>query len=221
MKAERAWVRLDSGRRLNLLDPDPMSWTHRDLAIGLARTYRWGGHSSWSRPLSVAQHSILVLALRQRASPHQPLDRRESLRELLHDADEGMLSFDPIAPIKPHLGSDYQNLVDRLRDALALRYGLIAWDPDSYAAHKRADRLAASSEALHIAGWDMDDLTETLGIETRPMSDDPLVPPRGYLAWEPWSADDAADRFLRMLESLISPADWDDGTHLERVGLVP
>lgn len=150
MKAERAWVRLDSGRRLNLLDPDPMSWTHRDLAIGLARTYRWGGHSSWSRPLSVAQHSVLVLALRQRSSIDRPLDRGEALRELLHDADEGMLSFDPIAPIKPHLGSDYQNLVDRLRDALALRYGLMAWDPDSYAAHKRADRLAASSEALHI-----------------------------------------------------------------------
>jgi len=108
------------------------------LAIGLARTYRWGGHSCWSRPLSVAQHSLLVLALRQRASREYALTRGEALRELLHDADEGMLSFDPIAPLKPHLGADYRSLVDRLRDALATRYRLPAWDPTSYAAHMLA-----------------------------------------------------------------------------------
>ena len=45
MKPARAWVRLQSGRRLNLLAPDPVSWTDSDLAIGLSRTYRWGGHS--------------------------------------------------------------------------------------------------------------------------------------------------------------------------------
>jgi hypothetical protein len=66
MKPARAWVRLQSGRRLNLLAPDPVSWTDSDLAIGLSRTYRWGGHSCWERPLSVAQHSLLVLVLRQK-----------------------------------------------------------------------------------------------------------------------------------------------------------
>ncbi len=84
MRPERAWVRLQSGQRLNLLEPDATSWTQRDLAIGLARTYRWGGHSCWSRPLSVAQHSLLVLALRQRASLDRPLTQGEALRELLH-----------------------------------------------------------------------------------------------------------------------------------------
>ncbi len=202
---ERAWVRLQSGRRLNLLAPDPMSWTHRDLAIGLARTYRWGGHSCWSRPLSVAQHSLLVLALRQHGSLDHALDQGEALRELLHDADEGMLSFDPISPLKPHLGADYQSLVDRLREALAIRYRLPAWDADSYAAHKRADRLAAASEALHVAGWTLVELTQTLGMAIRPLMRDPLAPPRGCLPWEPWPADDAADRFLSVLESLIEP----------------
>ena len=62
----RAWVRLVSGRRINLLDPQPDSWTGADLAIGLSRTYRWGGHSIWNLPLSVAQHSLLVLTLRER-----------------------------------------------------------------------------------------------------------------------------------------------------------
>ena len=209
MKPVRAWVRLDSGRRLNLLEPDPISWTHRDLAIGLARTYRWGGHSCWSRPLSVAQHSLLVLALRQRASLDHALDRGEALRELLHDADEGMLSFDPVAPLKPHLGTDYDSLVIRLRTAVASRYGLPDWTAQSYANHKAADLLAAASEALHVAGWSQEELVETLGIGVQPLGSDPLATPRGYLPWEPWTADDAADGFLRMLESLIDPEDLD------------
>jgi hypothetical protein len=207
MKPERAWVRLQSGGRLNLLSPDPFSWTDRDLAIGLARTYRWGGHSRWARPLSVAQHSILVLALRQRRSPDRTLTPAEMRRELLHDADEGMLSFDPIAPLKPHLGPDYGELVARLRVALAERYRIPEWDHESYEAHKAADQVAAASEAMHVAGWSEKELTDTLGITRAPVIRDPLASPRGYLAWEPWLADDAADRFLMVLEGLLGPAD--------------
>jgi hypothetical protein len=88
MTPARAWVRLESGRRLNLLQPDADNWTDRDLAIGLSRTYRWGGHSCWDLPLSVAQHSILVLVLRAKMAPLDHLTRGEALRELLHDADE-------------------------------------------------------------------------------------------------------------------------------------
>jgi hypothetical protein len=91
MQENRAWVLLKSGRRLNLLDPSPTDWTDEDLALGLARTYRWGGHSAWELPLSVAQHSLTVLALR-RALEHRPLSDAEALRELLHDAEEGLLS---------------------------------------------------------------------------------------------------------------------------------
>ena len=94
----RAWVRLPSGRRLDLLDPTPFDWTDQDLALGLARTYRWGGHSAWPLPLSVAQHSLLVLALRRAASP-TGLSNPVARRELLHDADEGLLGFDPISPL--------------------------------------------------------------------------------------------------------------------------
>jgi hypothetical protein len=68
MTAQRAWVLLPSGNRLNLLAPDPQAWTDRDLAIGLSRTYRWSGYSAWDHPLSVAQHSLTVLELRQQAS---------------------------------------------------------------------------------------------------------------------------------------------------------
>ena len=202
MKPERAWIRLESGRRLNLLQPDPDSWTDRDLAIGLSRTYRWGGHSRWDLPLSVAQHSLLVLVLRQKLTPFDPLTRGEALRELLHDADEGMLSFDPISPLKPHLGADYDSLVSRLRTAIGTRYAIPAWDVESYAGHKRADRLAAASEAVHVAGWSCQDLQETLDIQTRPLIDDPLPRLTGLKPWEPWPAWTAAALFLAKLREL-------------------
>jgi hypothetical protein len=73
-----------SGRRIDLLHPSPQAWQDEDLAIGLSRTYRWGGHSSWELPLSVAQHSLSVLAIREQLSP-APLTAIEKLRELLHD----------------------------------------------------------------------------------------------------------------------------------------
>ena len=68
-KPDRAWVLLKSGKRLDLLNPHPMAWDDEDLATGLARTYRWGGHSKWELPLSVAQHSLTVLLLRMRQAP--------------------------------------------------------------------------------------------------------------------------------------------------------
>ena len=84
----RAFVLLKSGRRLDLLNPDPQAWTDDDLAEGLSRTLRWGGASRWARPLSVAQHSLTVLAIRESEGA---LTAAGDLRELLHDATEFML----------------------------------------------------------------------------------------------------------------------------------
>jgi hypothetical protein len=88
LKPDRAWVLLPSGQRLDLLTPEAGAWTDRDLAIGLSRTYRWGGHSRWDLQLSVAQHSLLVLVIRQQMNTLQHLTAAEALRELFHDADE-------------------------------------------------------------------------------------------------------------------------------------
>src|SRR5260370_4639156 len=100
MISNRAWVLLPSGRRLDLLNPDPQAWTDHDLPGGLSRAYRWAGYSAWYLPLSVAQHSLTVLAIRQ-GSPGPGLTPPEALRELLHDAEEALLGgWDPITPIK-------------------------------------------------------------------------------------------------------------------------
>jgi hypothetical protein len=183
MKPDRAWVRLSSGRRLDLINPQPGDWTDLDLAVGLSRTYRWGGHSTWDLPLSVAQHSLLVLVLRQQMQPHQPLTPGEALRELLHDADEGLLGFDPISPVKPHLGAAFDALTTRLQEAIAVRYDLPGWLAEDYLLHKRADHLAAASEALHVAGWSQDDIRQTLGIRLTPAMTDPLPTLSGLRPW--------------------------------------
>jgi len=205
MKPDRAWVRLGSGRRLDLLDPQPDQLEDRDIAVSLSRTYRWGGHSCWDLPLSVAQHSLLVLVLRQQMQPHQPLTPGEALRELLHDADK-LTGFDAVAPLRPHLGAEFHALTARLQAAVAARYRLPEWEPDDHVLHKRADHLAAASEAVHVAGWHPSELSETLGIRLAPLRDDPLPLLDGLRPWEPWPPGRAASLFLAKLRELDQAA---------------
>jgi 5'-deoxynucleotidase YfbR-like HD superfamily hydrolase len=197
----RAWVLLKSGRRINLLDPVATDWEDEDLALGLARTYRWGGHSAWDLPLSVAQHSLTVLALREGMQP-ELLSSREALRELLHDAEEGLLSWDPISPIKPYLGAEFHCLLSSLREAIAARYRLPPWTCEAYEAHKLADRLAAASEAFHVVGWSISEIRDYLEIELSPVIADPVCPPEGMRPWEPWPPRLAASLFLAKLDQL-------------------
>ncbi len=204
----RAWVRLYSGKRLDLLDPTPFDWEDSDLAIGLARTYRWGGHSAWPLPLSVAQHSLLVLALHRLVSRGAANPQAE-LRELLHDADEGLLGFDCISVLKPFLGEAYRRLTERLEAAIVLRYGLPPWTAAERKAHKRADRVAAATEAVHVVGWTREEVRSTLKIPFEPLAEDPLAAVYGGRAFEPWSPTVAAERFhaeLGRLCSLCRPA---------------
>ncbi len=203
MREQRAWVRLFSGKRLDLLDPTPFDWDDRDLALGLARTYRWGGHSAWPMPLSVAQHSLFVLQLRRLWFPDAK-DARADLRELLHDADEGFLGFDCVAPVKPFLGEAYQQLTARLANAIALRYNLPAWTEKEQRAHKKADRTAAASEAVHVVGWTEAEVRNVLHIPFKPLTKDPLVKVYGGKPWEPWPPGVATERFLAELEALIA-----------------
>jgi|EP01034_Spumella_vulgaris_P032893 5'-deoxynucleotidase YfbR-like HD superfamily hydrolase len=197
----RAWVRMPSGKRLDLLDPTPFDWDDGDLALGLARTYRWGGHSAWPLPLSVAQHSLSVLQLR-RGWAAKPLKPVLELRELLHDAEEGLLGFDCISVLKPFLGDSFRALSQRLESAVFLRYGVPAWTPAEHRIHKKADRLAAASEAVHVVGWSPDEVRRTLKIRAGVLETDPLHAIYGGAPWEPWPPGLACERFMAELENL-------------------
>lgn len=203
----RAWMRLPSGKRLDLIDPDPQGWEDRDLALRLARTYRWGGESCWPLPLSVAQHSLMVLEIR-RGMGQTPLSPMQELQELLHDAEEAFLGFDCISPLKQMLGEPFRSVERRLSDAIWQRYELDQWSDTDYVAHKQADSIAAACEAVHCVGWSRHEVVEVLEISAPVLNHDPLYTRYGDDPWQPWSADVAADRFMvELVKTLARVAD--------------
>ena len=150
-KPPRAWQRMLSGRRLDLLDPSPLDVELEDIAHGLARVARWNGQTRGEHVFSVAQHSLLVEAVALDLQPDlSPADR---LTLLLHDAPEYVIG-DIISPFKAVVGESYKDVEERLLGAIRLRFGLKA----APAAHlqrfvKRCDRLAAYLEATRLAGF--------------------------------------------------------------------
>ena len=201
IKPSRVWIRLPSGGKLDLLDPDPQSWTDMDLAIRLARTGRWSGESIGPDQLSVAQHSLFVLEMRRQfGSPMTPI---EELREGLHDAEEGFLGFDCLSPLKKVLGSPFEKVSERLIAAVNVRYGLPDWDSASYKEHKNADLIAAAAEAVHCIGWTKKEVRETLGIAHPVIEYDPLTAVYPGEPWEIWSPNVAAERFLAAMNDLM------------------
>jgi len=148
---DRAWQRMLSGRRLDLLDPSPIDIEIVDIAHGLARVSRWNGQTRGMYPLSVAQHSVVVERLVSRNAPK--LDRRWRLAALLHDAPEYVIG-DMITPFKYALGGIYRDIEERLSAAIHIRFGLPAILPEQVSrAIKRADRMAAWLEATQLAGF--------------------------------------------------------------------
>ncbi|HUF56117.1 MAG TPA: HD family hydrolase [Thermohalobaculum sp.] len=151
MAAARAWQRMLSGRRLDLLDPSPLDIEIEDIAHGLARVARWNGQTVGDHPWSVAQHSLLVERLSVRLRPRAALAER--LAALLHDAPEYVIG-DMISPFKAALGLDYRAFEHRLAAAVHIRFGLPAELPAEWERRiKRADRLAAWFEATQLAGF--------------------------------------------------------------------
>mgnify|MGYP002777704161 CR=1 FL=1 len=151
MAEARAWQRMLSGRRLDLLDPTPLDVEVEDIAHGLAFVARWNGQTRGDWPYSVAEHSLLVEALFGRLFPDA--SPRWRLAALLHDAPEYVIG-DMISPVKGVLGPGYGQLDARLSQAVHLRFGLPATLPrEVKAAVKRADRLSAHMEATAIAGF--------------------------------------------------------------------
>jgi uncharacterized protein len=149
-KQPRAWQRMLSGRRLDLLDPTPVDIEIEDIAHGLAFVARWNGQTRGDWPYSVAEHSLLVETIFARMAPRSPKWR---LAALLHDAPEYVIG-DMISPVKAAVGPGYGALDERLTAAVHLRFGLPAVLPaEIKRAIKVADRVSAWMEAVAIAGF--------------------------------------------------------------------
>jgi len=147
----RAWQRMLSGRRLDLLDPTPMDIEIEDIAHGLAFVARWNGQTKGDFAYSVAEHSMLVETLFARLNPK--IQAKWRLAALLHDAPEYVIG-DMISPVKAAVGPSYGDLDDRLTAAIHIRFGLPAVTPVQIKRQiKIADRISAWMEAIEIAGF--------------------------------------------------------------------
>ena len=177
MKTPRAWQRMLSGRRLDLLDPTPVDIEVADIAHGLAFVARWNGQTLGDHAYSVAEHSLLVEEIFTRQNPAAPAKWR--LAALLHDAPEYVIG-DMISPVKAAVGPAYKDLDARLTAAIHLRFGLPAVLPAKVKKQiKAADTVSAWLEAVQIAGFSRSEadkffgkpdaaLVETLTIALRP-----------------------------------------------------
>ena len=166
----RAWQRMLSGRRLDLLDPSPLDIEIEDIAHGLARVARWNGQTEGAHAFSVAQHCVLVERFVHELKPRAARTLR--LASLLHDAAEYVIG-DLISPFKAAVGLDYKAFEYRLIRAIHLRFGLPAeTTPEDQALVKRADRASAFFEATQLAGFT---LTEARNFFGAPRG---ITPPR-------------------------------------------
>lgn len=160
-KPARAWQRMLSGRRLDLLDPTPVDIEIEDIAHGLAFVARWNGQTQGDFAYSVAEHSLLVEDIFARLNPKAPVKWR--LAALLHDAPEYVIG-DMISPVKAAVGPGYGDLDQRLTAAIHLRFGLPAALPKTVKAQiKRADKVSAWMEAVQIAGFSEQEASRFFG----------------------------------------------------------
>jgi 5'-deoxynucleotidase YfbR-like HD superfamily hydrolase len=191
----RAWQRMLSGRRLDLLDPSPLDIELEDIAHGLARVARWNGQTSGPHIYSVAQHCLLVEALARGRVPR--LDRGHRLAVLLHDAPEYVIG-DMISPFKAVIGDAYKAVERRLLGAIHLRFGLpVAAAPELEALIKAADRQAAFLEATRLAVIETAEARRFFG-----------KPPKFSAALErdylkPWPAETAQARYAERFKKLL------------------
>lgn len=192
--APRAWQRMLSGRRLDLLAPRESDIEIVDIAHGLARVARWNGQTVGEHAFSVAQHALLVERL---SVPQGDGEREFRLAALLHDAPEYVIG-DLISPFKAALGLDYKTFEIRLLGAIHRRFGLPDPLPEAWTvAIKSADKAAAWWEATRLAGFSLE---EARLYFDPPQFEDVPVP---LEVSEPWSTTEAQERFLARFAKLV------------------
>jgi 5'-deoxynucleotidase YfbR-like HD superfamily hydrolase len=170
----RAWQRMLSGRRLDLLDPSPLDIEIEDIAHGLARVARWNGQTKGEHAFSVAQHCVLVERLT--ADLNTRLTREARLMALLHDAPEYVIG-DLISPFKVAIGIDYKALELKLQSAIHIRFGLPPKTPAMLGALlKKADLISAYFEATQLAGFEVEVARRLFVVPPKTMKTPRLVP---------------------------------------------
>jgi 5'-deoxynucleotidase YfbR-like HD superfamily hydrolase len=163
-----------SGRRLNLIEPSPLDIEIEDIALGLARNTRWNGQTHGPHGWSVAQHSDLVVDIVRRLKPRAPAKLLMAAK--LHDASE-YVTHDLITPLKAVVGDVFKEVEQRLTRAIHIRFGLVAvLATADRVLIKRADQIAAATEAVQLAGFSAAECRAVLNFKEQPLKDVKLTP---------------------------------------------
>ena len=190
---ERAWQRMLSGRKLDILSPSPLDIEIEDIALGLSRVTRWNGQTTGKHPYSVAQHSLLVEELFNIEYPE--INKKWNLAALLHDAPEYVIG-DLITPFKYALNNSYRFVEDTLMKAIFLRFGLPAILPKHIETKiKKIDKALAWFEAVDIAGYKENEATQIIKKPNLNSKHEIIVA---------LSANEVKDKFLKRFYKIIS-----------------
>ena len=192
----RAWQRMLSGRRLDLINPSAMDIEIEDIAHGLSRVARWNGQTTGEHAFSVAQHSVLVEQISRTLQPNA--EKHWFLAALLHDASEYVVG-DMISPFKNALGIDYRAFEEKLMQAIHIRFGLPAViSPQLKKFIKRGDKISAYLEATQIAGFSDEESRKIFGPPPLTVKD---------MVIEPLSHNDAKKQFIDRFYALTEQTD--------------
>ncbi|WP_370673697.1 hydrolase [Pleomorphomonas sp. PLEO] len=195
----RAWQRMLSGRRLDLLDPSPLDVEITDIAHGLARVARWNGQTIGDHAFSVAQHCLIVEDIAGLLEPELTVCQR--LIVLLHDAPEYVIG-DMISPFKAVMGGDYKVVEKRLADAIHRRFGLEKYDTERLKKlAKKADLMSAYFEAVELAGFTADEAKRIFGV---PRGIGRQTPAGPLLGLDPLPTVSAEEAFINRFQQLES-----------------
>ena len=197
MKMKRAWQRMLSGRRLEILNPSPLDIEIEDIAHGLSFLARWNGQTTGDYPFSVAQHSLLVENIFSRKFPR--MDNQSKLFALLHDSAEYVIS-DMISPLKAHLGISYEALDEKLTMAICVRFNIPTTKIKTIKRQvKIADKMAAWLEAIQLAGFSKQEADSLFGKQ------------EGVESFEDYLATDTPffvrKKFVNRFNELYKPSD--------------
>ena len=176
-----------TGKIVDILNPDPDSFTLFDIAHGLARAMRWGNQSD----MSVAQHSVNVAWVVEQLGGTLPQQRSA----LFHDASEFLIADIP-SPLKQLLPA-YYDIENRLMTAIASKF-FFEWPVPEIVAV--ADKMMLVTEAfkfMHRSAHHC--ISPEYGF---PADAERFKVPYWGWAHEPLCAYDAADLWLRHEERL-------------------
>lgn len=146
------WLGTNTGKRIDLLNPDPGQICLEDIAMGLYHVPRFMGQTR--SHYSVAAHSASVASL---------VHDEYKLAALLHDATEAYIGDVP-TPLKDMLGDRYRDIERALSQAIAKAFNCPHDLCNLPEAIKKADRVMLVTEHLLLQEnpsdwvWDKEEL---------------------------------------------------------------